>query len=156
MTLKDERLRNNLTQQQAAELMGISLRSYKAYENELAKRDSFKYTYMLDKLKALNPLDEEHGVLPVEDIKARCAEIFDKYQINYCYLFGSYAKGTAQETSDIDLLIASEVSGLKFFSLIEELRVALSKRVDALDINQLKDNFVLTQEILESGIKIYG
>jgi len=40
--------------------------------------------------------------------------------------------------------------------MVEELRVALRKRVEVLDINQLKDNFSLTKEILKDGIKIYG
>lgn len=31
-----------------------------------------------------------------------------------------------------------------------------SQKVDVLDINQLKDNFELTQEILKDGVKIYG
>ena len=56
----------------------------------------------------------------------------------------------------MDLLISSNVKGLKFYGLIEEIRTALNKKVDVLDINQLKDNLELTQEILKDGIKIYG
>jgi len=39
---------------------------------------------------------------------------------------------------------------------VEDIRTALRKKVDVLDINQLKDNFELTQEILKDGVKIYG
>jgi hypothetical protein len=39
---------------------------------------------------------------------------------------------------------------------VEEIRTALHKKVDVLDIHQLKDNLELTQEILKDGIKIYG
>ena len=40
--------------------------------------------------------------------------------------------------------------------MVEELREALNKRVDVLDVQQLKNNFELTKEILKDGIKIYG
>ena len=58
--------------------------------------------------------------------------------------------------SDVDLLISANVRGLKFYELVEEIRVALRKKVDVLDINQLKDNIKLTEEILKDGVKIYG
>ncbi len=56
----------------------------------------------------------------------------------------------------MDLLISANVKGLKFYGLVEEIREALHKKVDVLEINQLKDNLELTQEILKDGIKIYG
>ena len=82
--------------------------------------------------------------------------IFEKYDVEFCYLFGSYAKAKAKPASDVDLLISVNVKGLKFYGLVEEIRTALHKRVDILDVNQLKDNLELTQEILKDGIKIYG
>ena len=78
------------------------------------------------------------------------------YEIEFCYLFGSYAKGKATPESDVDLLISTEVSGLKFYGLVEEIRTALHKKVDVLNLNQLTDNPELTKEILKDGIKIYG
>lgn len=42
MTLRETRLQAHLTQVQAAEKLGISLRSYKTYENDAAKADTFK------------------------------------------------------------------------------------------------------------------
>ena len=56
----------------------------------------------------------------------------------------------------MDLLISTNVRGLKFYGLVEEIRSALHKKVDVLDLNQLRDNFELTKEILQDGIKIYG
>ena len=58
--------------------------------------------------------------------------------------------------SSESLLISANVKGLKFCGLVEEIRIALHKKVDVLDINQLKDNLELMQEILKDGIKIYG
>lgn len=156
MTLKELRMEKKLTQQQVADLVGISLRSYISYENDMKKAETFKYKYIVEKLEEINPIDEEHGILEIEFIRQRCAGIFKNYDVNFCYLFGSYAKGRATETSDVDLLISTNVRGLKFYGLVEEIRSALHKKVDVLDLNQLKDNLELTKEILQDGIKIYG
>ncbi len=156
MKLKELRNEKKLTQQEVADLVGVSLRSYKSYENEKEKEDTIKYNYIYEKLLEVNPIDEEHGILEIEDIRLKCAEIFQQYDVNFCYLFGSYAKAKAKPTSDIDLLVSTNIKGLKFYGLVEELRTILKKRVDVLDMNQLKDNLELTQEILKDGIKIYG
>ncbi len=155
-TIKELRIRKKLTQQQVAELIGISLRSYKSYENDANKRGSLKYQYILQRLQEIAPLDETHGILAVEDIERICAEVFKKYSVQYCYLFGSYAKGKARPESDVDLLIDTQVTGLKYYGLVEELRTGLCKKVDLLDFNQLMNNPELLREILKDGIKIYG
>lgn len=154
--LKALRKEKNLTQQQVAELAGISLRSYKSYENDEEKKGTIKYKYLLNELAKINPIDEEHGILELAYIKQKCESVFIKYSVDYCYLFGSYAKGTAGSTSDVDLLISADIKGIKFYGMVEKLRDALRKRVDFLDLNQLKDNVELTNEILKYGIKIYG
>ena len=154
--LKSIRLDKELTQQQAAGIVGISLRSYKSYENDLDKRGNLKYNYIYEKLSQINPIDEEHGIVDLEYISRKCSEIFDKYKINVCYLFGSYAKGKAKDDSDVDLLISTEIKGLKFFGLVEELRNSLQKKVDVIEVAGLKDNVELLEEILKDGIKIYG
>ena len=82
--------------------------------------------------------------------------MFQKYDIEYCYLFGSYAKGKATENSDVDLLIATPISGMKFYDLVEAIREALHKKVDILNREQLNNNPKLINEILKDGIKIYG
>ena len=92
----------------------------------------------------------------IESIKNICAEVFERYAVEYCYLFGSYAKGKATETSDVDLLIATPLNGLQFFELVETLREKLCKKIDALHQTHLNNNLELTQEILKDGIKIYG
>ncbi len=44
------------------------------------------------------------------------------------------------ETSDVDLLISSDVKGQKFYGMVEKLRTAQHKKVDVLSLEQLKDN----------------
>ena len=64
--LKDLRLEKRLTQQQVADLVGISLRSYKSYENDETKIATIKYNYIMQKLEEINPIDEEHGIIDIE------------------------------------------------------------------------------------------
>lgn len=154
--LKQLRYEKKLTQQEVADLMGISLRSYKSYENDEKKHETIKYKYILEQLAKINFIDEDHGVLAIEDIRRKCAKVFEQYEVKFCYLFGSYAKGKETPQSDIDLLVCTDIKGLKFYGLVEDLRVALKKRVDVLDMYQLKDNLALVEEIFKDGIKIYG
>ena len=107
-------------------------------------------------LSVCETIDEEHGVLSIEDITKICERVFAQYDVEYAYLFGSYAKGRATEKSDVDILISTSVTGLAFLGLVEELRVELHKKVDILDKNQLTGNLELTEEILKDGIMIYG
>ena len=156
MRLKDIRLQSNLTQEEAAQLLGITRRTYVNYEAGKIDETSLKYKFVVETLQKASLLDENHGVLTLDEIKRICDDIFKNYAVEYCYLFGSYAKGKANEKSDIDLLVSMPVDGMKFFELIELLRERLKKKIDLLDIAQLNNNPVLMQEILKDGIKIYG
>lgn len=154
--LKSARKTANLTQKQAAEILGVSLRSYISYENDPQKMDTVMYQYMLEKIQELNKIDEEHGVLSIEMIKKATADVCSEYLVDYCYLFGSYANGTANEKSDVDLLISTSLKGLSFYELVEKLRDQLHKKVDVLDLKQLLNNESLLNNVLKEGIKIYG
>ena len=156
MTLRELRKNKGITQKEAAEFLGVPLRTYSNYENDFKKQTSIKYKYMVENLYTYGYVDEENGVLTLEEIKKTCASILSKYPVEYCYLFGSYAKGKAKPSSDVDLLIYTTLSGLKFYGLVEELREQLKKKVDVLDQKQIINNFELTNEILKDVIKIYG
>ena len=78
--------------------------------------------------------------------------ILDKYQINRCYLFGSYARREPRENSDVDLLIDTDITGLKFFSLVEELRTSLHKKVDVVRIKALTADNDLVINVIKEGI----
>ncbi len=154
--IKEIRIEKKLTQKQVSELLGISLRSYKSYENDKEKEGTLKYNYILEKLRQINPIDEEHGILEIDYIIEKCKSVLEEYPVRYCILFGSYAKGKASEKSDVDLLISSDVKGLKYYGMVEKLRNTLHKKVDVLNLEQLNDNLEITDEILKDGIRIYG
>ena len=156
LTLKQLRSEKGLTQAKCAELLQVSLRTYKRYESDESKISSLKHQYLIQRLNEYGRIDEDHGLLTIEQIKNVCNSIFKDYSIEYCYLFGSYAKGKATEKSDVDLLVTMSLDGMKFYKLAETLREKLNKKVDLLDIAQLNNNPTLVQEILKDGIKIYG
>ena len=156
MTLKELRKNKNLTQAKCAEYLGIPLRTYQNYENDGEKAGSIKDDYMVQKLESYGLIDESHGILTVGQIRDFCSEVFQKTDVEFCYLFGSYAKGKATEKSDVDLLISTPVSGIKFYDLVEALREGIKKEVDVLNLEQLQNNPELVNEILKDGIKIYG
>ena len=154
--LRSLRLKSRLTQKEAARKIGISLRSYVSYENEETLAGTPKYRFLLSEMRELARLDEEHGTLTVDEIRTICNEVLKDYPVQYCYLFGSYAKGKATATSDVDLLISSEITGLRFYELTEKLRESLRKKIDLLDVKQLAGNAELLNEVLKDGIKLYG
>lgn len=154
-SLKELRISKHLTQKEAAEIVGVSLRSYKDYENDETKVNSLKYNSMLNELEKHAVIDEEHGVLTIDEIKNACKTVLDEYTVKYCILFGSYAKGHPTEKSDVDLLISTEVTGLRFYGIAERLRTELKKKVDLLDLRQLTNNNELLDEILKDGIRVY-
>lgn len=156
MTLKEIRILLKLSQIDCAKFLGVSRRTYQNYETDPSKVNSIKYQYMVHKLQQYGLIDETHGILTLDQIKNICTEIFKSKNVEYCYLFGSYAKGKATPTSDIDLLVATSITGLQFFDFVETLREALHKKVDVLNLAQLNNNPQLINEILKDGIKIYG
>ena len=97
MSLKDIRLKNNLTQEEAAQLLGVTRRTYVNYEAGKIDESSLKYKYVVETLQKAALIDENHGILTTDQIKKICGEIFKDYSVEYCYLFGSYAKGKATE-----------------------------------------------------------
>ena len=156
MTLRELRKQKKLTQMECANYLGIPIRTYQNYETDNAKIGSMKYEFMMQKLSEYGFIDETHGILTIQQIKDICSNVFSNFNVEYCYLFGSYAKGNAHEQSDVDLLIATPITGLQFYELVEVLRNHLKKNVDVLNKEQLNKNPDLVHEILKDGVKIYG
>ena len=150
--LKKNRLELNITQEEAARLLNISRRTYQKYET--IENNDPKLDYYVFKFKELNKVDENTGLLSIDKIKAVVSSIMSKYKIKTCYLFGSYAKDKASPSSDIDLLIDFDITGLSYYGLVEELREKLHKKVDLLTLKSIENNAQLMYEILKDGIKI--
>lgn len=77
-----------------------------------------------------------------EQLAKIVAPIARKYRIPSVYLFGSYARGTATEESDIDLLIDTKGTELKSLlqlsAVMLDLEAATGKQVDLITANSLE------------------
>ncbi len=89
-------------------------------------------------------------VYGVEEIQKIVAPSARKYALKAVYLFGSYAKGTATEESDIDLLI--DTTGTDIRSLLTlgavycDLEEALGKPIDLLTVSSFEQRAQLPSE----------
>ena len=81
-------------------------------------------------------------VYTLEEIAAIIAPIAARYGVDTIYIFGSYARGEADESSDIDLCIeAVAIKGLLALGgLYSDLEEALGKELDLITVKSLKYN----------------
>ena len=154
--IKDLRKQCGLTQKEASTLTNIPLRTYKNYENDDKKIGSIKHMHIIRTLEEYNRIDETHGILKTEDIIRICNEIFSMHEIEFCLLFGPYARGLATETSEIDLIIATAISEIAFLRISDLLHEALHKKIRLLMMNELMNDEELLYNVLKDGVKIYG
>ena len=158
MELKDYRTQVGITIKEASLISGVPVRTYIRYENDNSYGNVLKRKQILSILREKFDITEDNGILSIDRIKECVEEVFSSYkeQISFCYLFGSYAKGYASDSSDVDLCVSTSLTGLSYVGLIEELRQKLCKKIDLIRLNDLSDNFELLSEIMKDGVKIYG
>lgn len=159
MTLLETRKKYDVSQVEVANLLGIPVRTYIRYEQDDNYGSELKRRTMINLINENYEITEHKGLLNVETIKKELNNLFNnqyKGMIDFCYLFGSYAKGYAMERSDVDLCVSTSLKGLDFVGLSEDIRNLLHKKVDLIRFDTLKDNLELINEIMRDGIKIYG
>ncbi len=89
------------------------------------------------------------------DVRSILMPVFSRYKVKRAVLFGSFAKGTANEKSDVDLLVDSGLRGLQFISLCEDVRMALGKDVDMFDVTHIERGAKIDREIAATGVVIH-
>ena len=81
-------------------------------------------------------------IYTINEIRRIIYPIAQTWNIRAVYLFGSYARGTATEESDIDLLVdtaGSTITGLMSLGgLYCDLEDALKKKIDLITVNSLE------------------
>lgn len=156
MEIREIRLSKGISQQEAADLLGLSLRTYQNYEYEKSNRDKFKIEYIKSKLNEYTPINETKGIYKLKDIKKIVCEVLSDTNITYAYLFGSYAMETAKEDSNINILISGELRGLDFIKLIFTFKEKFHKKIELIKIDEIINNKDYINNILIHGIKIYS
>lgn len=90
-------------------------------------------------------------VYSIEQIQKLITPIAKKYGLKSVFLFGSYARGTATENSDIDFII--DTSGTEIKSLLGlaavycELEEALKKSIDLVTLSSLEQRSQMPSEL---------
>jgi hypothetical protein len=96
------------------------------------------------------------SVYTVDEIKMRIAPIAQNYGVERVALFGSYARGEATDSSDIDLHVwCGDMRGLfKLSGFILDLKDALDKDVDVVTHGGMRKNFY--ERVKNDEVRIYG
>ena len=94
-------------------------------------------------------------IYTISQLKEKLIPVFVDNRIRRAVLFGSYGKGSATEESDIDLLVDSDLKGLRFVGLIEAIRAAVDKDVDIFDITHVEKGSKIDLEIQRTGVLMY-
>jgi len=157
MRLKEYREALGITIKEASSSINVPLRTYIRYENDDNYGNVLKRNSIYELLKSKFEITEDKGLLTIDTIVDKVNDLLGRYSSNveFCYLFGSYAKGSATEKSDVDLCISTSLKGFEFVGLLDEIRNTLMKKVDLIRFSDLEGNFELVKEIFKDGIKIY-
>ncbi|HWQ76672.1 MAG TPA: nucleotidyltransferase domain-containing protein [Syntrophomonas sp.] len=96
-------------------------------------------------------------VYQIDEIKGKLYPIFKAAPIYRAILFGSYANGTADERSDIDILVESrgELRGLRFYGVLEDVVTTLGKNVDLIEAAEIRDGAAILNDINRQGVVLY-
>ena len=91
----------------------------------------------------------------IDTIKERVAPIAKDYGVKRVYLFGSYARNTADENSDVDLLIekGARMSLVMMSGMLQDVKEALSLSVDLVTTDGIEPEF--KKEIVGTEILLY-
>ena len=152
---------DNMAFNQNEYISNFNKNNYKMYQFRVKKSDDNIIKY-LDNIENRNGYivslintDLNKSIYTIKEIKTIIKPILNKYGINEIYLFGSYARGEAKESSDID--IYCNKGNVKTFIdqglLEDELEKALNKKVDIVfDSSYIDDYFKM--QIMEDMIKL--
>jgi uncharacterized protein len=92
----------------------------------------------------------------IKEMKNQMIEVLQKEtNPDFIILFGSFAKGTAREESDVDLAYFSDkqLSSYERFNLANDLALICEREVDLVDIREI--NTIFAMQIFENGVPIY-
>jgi uncharacterized protein len=95
----------------------------------------------------------------IESVKKYADQVRRDFNIKKVILFGSYAKGTARENSDIDVAVVFErIDGdyLDVITRLTKIRRDIEHRIEPIALEELNDKSGFLKEITKSGEIIYA
>ena len=105
-------------------------------------------------------------IYSIDEIRERIIPIAIRYNLRAVYLFGSYARGDADDNSDVDLLV--DTSGTKLTSLLSlgavycELEEAMEKNIDVITVSsveqksQMPSEELFKKEVISERVSLYA
>ena len=80
-------------------------------------------------------------VYSLNELRAMITSLAKKHGLKKASLFGSYARGEATPSSDIDVLVdgGQDFQPLSVFALAEDLRELSGKEVDVFELSELDE-----------------
>ena len=95
-------------------------------------------------------------IFTIENITALVKPLAQKYHVEEVYLFGSYARGEADENSNLDFLVfgGEDFELTQIFAFGEELREILQKRVDVFEINEINQDSEFYKTIMREMVLV--
>lgn len=107
-------------------------------------------------------------IMTLDEIKERVKPVAEKHNVPVIYIFGSYARNEARETSDIDFAVditgeadEEEVYWNLYGDFFEELKEAVGHDIDLVELETLFDSQdkperkALLENILKERVKVF-
>ncbi|MBR0261218.1 MAG: nucleotidyltransferase domain-containing protein [Selenomonadaceae bacterium] len=96
-------------------------------------------------------------MLTIEEIKKAVTPICEKYGVEKMWLFGSYARGEADDKSDVDLIVdggdSPKLRGFAWGGLYADIREALGVELDVLSRRGTRQKFL--NKIAKDEVLLY-
>lgn len=102
--------------------------------------------------------EKERGMMQtLEHIQNALLPILEQESVFRAVVFGSYAKGMADEHSDIDLVIDSrgKLKGFAFYRLLDLLSDAVDAPLDVIEVSEIVPHSEVSEIIEKEGVVIY-
>ncbi len=98
----------------------------------------------------------DNQIFTLDNITALVKPLAEKYHVKEIYLFGSYARGEADENSDLDFLVFGG-DGFKLTNVLalgEDLRGVLKKKVDIFEIREVNQDSEFYKTIMREKVLV--
>lgn len=95
-------------------------------------------------------------IFTINEVKNLVKPIAEKYKVDEIYLFGSYARGEANASSDLDFLVfgGKNFKRTMIFALAEDFREVFKKEVDVFEINEVDEDSDFYQIIMKERLLV--